>query len=190
MTVLAPWLKIISTIRSSLWYNWAYRALGVHVRSDAIIDTYGITDYDLVTIGDHAVIEDGAGLQPHTFEHRVLKRIRVDVAPGTVVGSRALMLAGASTEQDVQIDPSSLVLGGDVLPAGTRWGGVPAQFRFESELNRAVSGRKKGLSPTPSSDKPPQSMQVTASPSNEKQSVNFKWSQDFDYSAAFSPTAV
>lgn len=94
-----------------------------------MVDTVSVTEFDLVSLGSGVVVQDEALLQPHTFEHGVLKRKPVQLGDNTVLGSRSVFLAGALSENNVTIDPCTVILDGDKLPACTRWGGVPAEAK-------------------------------------------------------------
>ena len=87
----------------------------------------GGTEFDLITIGDDAVISPGAITQTHLFEDRVMKMSRVEVGPGATVGAGSVVLYDASVEPGDCLDALSLVMKGETLPAGSRWRGIPAR---------------------------------------------------------------
>ncbi|MFC9789265.1 Pls/PosA family non-ribosomal peptide synthetase [Rhodococcus sp. NPDC127528] len=91
------------------------------------IGTTYLTEFDLVQVGDDAVIGAGVSLQTHLFEDRVMKMSTVTVGAGATVGTRAVVLYDAVVGEHAELGPLSLLMKGDELPAHTRWEGVPAQ---------------------------------------------------------------
>ncbi len=86
-----------------------------------------LTEFDLVDIGDDAAIGLAASLQTHLFEDRVMKMSTVTVGAGASVGTRAIVLYDSVVDPDVALDSLSLLMKGEHLARGTRWGGIPAQ---------------------------------------------------------------
>ena len=66
-------------------------------------------------------------LQTHLFEDRVMKMSTVTVGAGCTVGSRAVVLYDAELGAGAELDALSLAMKGEVLPAGSRWRGIPAR---------------------------------------------------------------
>ena len=91
------------------------------------IGTTYLTEFDLVRVGDDAVIGAGVSLQTHLFEDRVMKMSTVTVGAGSTVGTRAVVLYDSVVGDHAELAALSLLMKGDELPAGTRWEGVPAQ---------------------------------------------------------------
>ena len=103
------------------------RLFGVHVGRRVYLTTAGGTEFDLIAIGDDAVISPGAITQTHLFEDRVMKMSRVEVGPEATVGSGSVVLYDASVGAGTTLDALSLVMKGEALPAGSRWRGIPAR---------------------------------------------------------------
>ena len=55
------------------------RILGARIGRRAFIDTVDFTEFDLVSIGDDAALNDDCGPQTHLFEDRVMKLGRVEI---------------------------------------------------------------------------------------------------------------
>ena len=90
-------------------------------------DTTDITEYDLVSIGDDAAINENAGLQTHLFEDRVMKVSALEIGARATVGSLAIALYDSVIEPDAQLGDLSVLMKGETLPAGTSWEGSPAR---------------------------------------------------------------
>jgi carbonic anhydrase/acetyltransferase-like protein (isoleucine patch superfamily) len=61
------------------------------------------------------------------FEDRVMKMSTVRIGAGATVGDRAVVLYDASVGPDAALEPLSLAMKGEQLPALTRWRGIPAE---------------------------------------------------------------
>jgi non-ribosomal peptide synthetase-like protein len=75
-TLAAPLLTDMLTGTPLL--AWVFRLLGVQVGARTTLLSNDITEYDMVSIGDDAVINRLAGPQTHLFEDRVMKTGRVE----------------------------------------------------------------------------------------------------------------
>ncbi|MFR9806973.1 Pls/PosA family non-ribosomal peptide synthetase [Pseudonocardia sp. RS010] len=105
----------------------ALRLLGARIGRRTYLATTYLTEFDLVEIGDDAVIGRDASLQTHLFEDRVMKMSTVRIGAGATVGDRAVVLYDASVGDGTALDPLSLVMKGETLPGRTRWRGIPAE---------------------------------------------------------------
>ncbi|OLL71888.1 hypothetical protein Ae263Ps1_5075 [Pseudonocardia sp. Ae263_Ps1] len=103
------------------------RLLGARIGRRTCVSTTYLTEFDLVVIGDDAVVGRDVSLQTHLFEDRVMKMSTVTVGPGASVGDRAIVLYDAVVGAGTRLDPLSLVMKGEHLPDGTRWRGITAQ---------------------------------------------------------------
>lgn len=103
------------------------RWFGARIGRRTWIGTTYLTEFDLVHIGDDAVIGTEASLQTHLFEDRVMKMSIVTVADGATVGTRAIVLYDAVVGADTHLGSLSLAMKGEHLPARTRWLGIPAE---------------------------------------------------------------
>ncbi|TQF68440.1 amino acid adenylation domain-containing protein [Rhodococcus spelaei] len=103
------------------------RWFGAEMGSRVWIGTTYLTEFDLVRIGDDAVVGPGVSLQTHLFEDRVMKMSTVTVEAGATVGTRAVVLYDAVVSEHAELEALSLLMKGEQLPARTRWQGIPAQ---------------------------------------------------------------
>jgi non-ribosomal peptide synthetase-like protein len=102
------------------------RLLGMRIGKDAYIDTTDFTEFDLISIGDNVILNHGCTLQTHLFEDRVMKMARIRLENNCQLGSAAVVLYDSLLAQDVLLQPLSLIMKGEQLPASTSWQGIPA----------------------------------------------------------------
>ena len=105
----------------------ALRLFGARMGRRTLLDTTYLTEFDLVEIGDDVAVGTAASLQTHLFEDRVMKMDRVVLCDRASVGAKAVVLYDSVVEDDASLAAMSLVMKGEVLPAGTAWCGIPAQ---------------------------------------------------------------
>jgi non-ribosomal peptide synthetase-like protein len=101
------------------------RLLGMKIGRNVYIETTDFTEFDLITIEDHVILDRDSTLQTHLFEDRVMKLGKLHLYPRTQVGSWAMILYDTVLEPDVFIQPMSLVMKGEKLPLSTSWQGIP-----------------------------------------------------------------
>jgi non-ribosomal peptide synthetase-like protein len=118
----------------------ALRLLGARIGRRTYLATTYATEFDLVDIGDDAAIGRDASLQTHLFEDRVMKMSTVRIGAGATVGDRAIVLYDASVGDGTALEPLSLVMKGETLPAHTRWRGIPAEGVAEEPGPQERSG--------------------------------------------------
>ena len=118
---------LLEPLRGTPFINIFYRLLGCRIGSRVFTDTTDMTEFDLISVGDDAALNGGAGLQTHLFEDRVMKVSHVHIGARAVVGSRAIVLYDSVMEDGSQIGDLSVVMKGEVLPKDTQWEGSPAR---------------------------------------------------------------
>jgi non-ribosomal peptide synthetase-like protein len=89
------------------------------------MNTTDVTEFDMVSIGTDAELNDDCGPQTHLFEDRVMKVGPVRIGDRVSVGARTIILYDTSIGNDVRIEPLSLVMKGEVLSPNTSWTGSP-----------------------------------------------------------------
>ncbi|HEY6166465.1 MAG TPA: Pls/PosA family non-ribosomal peptide synthetase [Verrucomicrobiae bacterium] len=106
---------------------WYYRLLGARIGRRTYFHTTGLLEFDLVEVGDGAVVNEDCVLQSHLFEDRVLKAAPLRIGKGCEVGTVSVVLYDSAMEDGARLDALSLLMKGEVLPTGTRWAGSPAR---------------------------------------------------------------
>jgi len=118
---------LFNFLRGTPFIAWAFRALGANIGRRTFIDTTDMTEFDLVTIGDGAVLSHQSSPQTHLFEDRVMKLGQVVIGAGAVIGALSILLPDTVVGDQCSIAPLSLVMKGEELPAGSLWTGSPAE---------------------------------------------------------------
>ncbi|KAF2771241.1 Non-ribosomal peptide synthetase C-terminal [Teratosphaeria nubilosa] len=104
---------------------WCFRLLGVKVGSRVTLLASDITEYDCVSIGDEAMVNQRCGAQTHLFEDRVMKIGHVSFGEQAALKPYAVCLPGSSVGDRAQLGSLSLVMKGESLPEATAWEGAP-----------------------------------------------------------------
>lgn len=118
---------LLQTLTGTPMLGPMLRLFGVKVGRRVLLDTTYITEFDLVSIGDDVAVGTHVSLQTHLFEDRVMKMGRVRLDDHSSIGVRGIVLYGATLGEYAELGPLSLVMKGEVIPAGTRWIGIPAR---------------------------------------------------------------
>jgi non-ribosomal peptide synthetase-like protein len=119
---------LLDLLRGTPFIVWVLRAFGAKIGRRCYVDTTWFTEFDLVEIGDEAVLNENANLQTHLFHDRVMTTGVVRIGNRCVIGSSSVVLHDASIEDGATLGELSLVMKGEQLPAGTHWQGTPARL--------------------------------------------------------------
>ena len=118
---------LVESLAGTTWLCWFFRMMGCKVGRRVYMETTQLTEFDLITIGDDAMLNLECTLQTHLFEDRVMKMSTIDVGARSSVGSGSVVLYDSRIEEGAALHELSLVMKGESLPAGTRWEGTPAR---------------------------------------------------------------
>ena len=105
-----------------------FKLMGAKIGKNVFMETTEITEFDLVTIGDHVCLNHQCTIQTHLFEDRVMKMSYLKIGNQCNVGIMAVVLYDSVMENASSLSSLSLVMKGEVIPTGTRWAGSPAKF--------------------------------------------------------------
>ena len=104
---------------------WYLRLLGARIGRRVYVHSTGFLEFDLVEIGDRAVLNNGCILQTHLFEDRILKASKLRIGANCEIGAHSIVLYGAEMNDGSRLGALSLLMKGESLPAGTEWVGSP-----------------------------------------------------------------
>jgi non-ribosomal peptide synthetase-like protein len=104
---------------------WYLRLLGARIGRRVYVHSTGFLEFDLVEIGDRSVLNQGCILQTHLFEDRILKASRLRIGADCEIGTQSVVLYDAEMKDGARLGALSLLMKGELLPAGTQWMGSP-----------------------------------------------------------------
>jgi len=117
---------LLNYLRGTPMLPWAFRLLGVKVGRATWLNTTDLTEFDCVTIGDGAELNEHSGPQTHLFEDRVMRIGLVEIGARATLGVRTTVLYDASVGAECRLGPLTLVAKGEHTPAHTSWEGTPS----------------------------------------------------------------
>ena len=101
------------------------RLLGCKIGRHCYIASGLFSEFDLVRIGDFVALNSGAVMQNHLFEDRIMKSSYLTIEPGCSVGNMSVVLYDTRMGEGAALGSMSLLMKGEVMPAGSRWHGIP-----------------------------------------------------------------
>jgi non-ribosomal peptide synthetase-like protein len=104
---------------------WYLRLLGARIGRRVYVCSTGFLEFDLVEIGDRSVLNKECILQTHLFEDRVLKASKLRIGADCEIGTQSVVLYDAEMQDGARLGALSLLMKGELLPAGTKWVGSP-----------------------------------------------------------------
>jgi non-ribosomal peptide synthetase-like protein len=106
--------------------SWFWRLVGVRLGRRLFDDGCGMSEKNLVTIGDDVTLNAGAFIQCHSQEDYAFKSDRTAVGSGCTVGVGALVHYGVTMGDGAVLAADSFLMKGEEVPPHARWAGNPA----------------------------------------------------------------
>lgn len=119
-------LFFLNILTGTAFIKFPLRLLGCKIGKGVCFYTTQITEFDLVKVGDHSVLNDNCTLQTHLFEDRVMKMSYVDIGKQCSVGGMAVVLYDSKMEDRSNLEPLSVLMKSETLPANNCFVGAPA----------------------------------------------------------------
>ena len=117
---------LVELLTGTPWICWFFRLMGAKIGRRVFLDTTYLTEFDLISIGDDAALNDSCTVQTHLFEDRVMKMASIHIGAHCSVGSGSVVLYDTVMQEGSTLGDLSLLMKGESLPAGTHWHGTPA----------------------------------------------------------------
>ncbi|KAJ0083836.1 hypothetical protein Patl1_29820 [Pistacia atlantica] len=92
-------------LRGTVFLNYWFEMLGAKIGSSVLLDTVDITDPSLVSIGDGAVIAEGALVQSHEVKNGVLSFLPIRIGRNSSVGPYAVIQKGSIIGEEAELAP-------------------------------------------------------------------------------------
>ncbi|MGH2832605.1 MAG: Pls/PosA family non-ribosomal peptide synthetase [Solirubrobacteraceae bacterium] len=101
------------------------RMMGSKVGRGVWCETLALTEFDLVELGDGAVVNRRACVETHLFHDRLMRIGSARIGAAGTLGPSSAMLPDTVIGAGACVGGRSVLLRGEELPAGTRWHGAP-----------------------------------------------------------------
>ena len=120
-------LFFLNVLTGTAFIKYPLRLLGCKIGKRACLYTTQITEFDLINIGDYSTLNDNCTMQTHLFEDRVMKMSHVHIEDNCSVGGMSVVLYDSKMEKDSILEPLSVLMKHETLPANNRFIGAPAE---------------------------------------------------------------
>ncbi len=128
----------LDVFRLSPFQTLFYRLMGAKVGNNVNINTGGLADLALLTIGDRAVIGGGVALIGHAVDRGFLRLAPTIIGNDVSIGLGSVILPGCEIGDGAAIAPCTLLPKGTKVPPRGHWGGNPARdLREERRLRNS-----------------------------------------------------
>jgi len=121
-------LFLLNVLTGTPFIKYPLRLLGCKIGDGVCLFTTQITEFDLIKIDDNSALNDNCTLQTHLFEDRVMKMSYVDIGKSCSVGGMAVVLYDSKMEDRSVLEPLSVLMKSETLPANTCFVGAPAKM--------------------------------------------------------------
>ncbi len=119
-------LFFLNILTGTPFIKYPLRLLGCKIGKRVCLFTTQITEFDLIKIDDNSALNDNCTLQTHLFEDRVMKMSFVDIGKECSVGGMAVVLYDSKMENRSILEPLSVLMKSETLPANNCFVGAPA----------------------------------------------------------------
>jgi non-ribosomal peptide synthetase-like protein len=119
---------LVGPLTGTPFICWYFRLLGAKIGRRVYMETTDLSEFDLVHIGDEAMLNADCTVQTHLFEDRIMKMDTVRIGARAKVGAGSLVLYDTRIEGGAALGDLSLLMKGETLPANTEWEGIPARL--------------------------------------------------------------
>lgn len=119
--------------------NWWYAALGARIGRRVTINTFVLSDWDMITIDDDVFIGGRATVIGHLGEMNQLKLAPVHIGKRCTVGQESAVFPGVVMGDGAVVGANSVLPKFTKVGEGEIWGGVPARFIKKRGEDRPVS---------------------------------------------------
>ena len=104
-----------------------WRLLGVRLGKRLFDDGCGMSEKNLVTIGDDVTLNAGVFIQCHSQEDFAFKSDRITIGSGCTIGIGSFVLYSVTMGDGAVLAPDSFLMKGEEIPPRAQWGGNPAR---------------------------------------------------------------
>lgn len=118
----SPWEPVLPSPLRGLLYS----AMGARIGVGAMV-CGKLVEPQLITVGRHAVIGEGALLMAHSIAHGTVCLGPIVIEQGATVGARAVVMPGCRLGTGATLAACALLPRDMHIPAGEIWGGIPAR---------------------------------------------------------------
>lgn len=122
-SLLAPLL--LYRLVGTPYLNMILRLLGADIGKKCTLMSHDMTEWDMVRLGDEAVLNLHAGPQTHLFEDRVMRVNQVNLGKRAVMKTYAICLPDSSLGEETELGALSVVMRGESVPPFEKWQGAP-----------------------------------------------------------------
>lgn len=99
-------------LRGRVFLNYWFKMLGARIGSSVLLDTVDITDLSPISIGDGAVIAEGALLQCHQVTDGVLRFLPIRLGRNCAIGPYSVLQKGSVLGDKTEVPALQKVEGG------------------------------------------------------------------------------
>ncbi|KAA3490579.1 AMP-dependent synthetase and ligase family protein [Gossypium australe] len=99
-------------LRGTVFLNYWFEMLGARIGPLVTLDTIDITDPSLVSIGDGAVVSEGALIQSHEVKNGILGFQSIRIGKNSTIGPYAVIQKGSVVAEEAEVLPLQRIDGG------------------------------------------------------------------------------
>ena len=118
---------LLDHLKGTPFLPWFYRLLGAKIGRRVYIDSYDLTEFDCISIGDFSNINSNVTLQTHLYEDRIMKVGTITIGRAVSISSGSTILYDTKIGDYAQLGPLTIIMKGEEIQPHSAWQGAPSQ---------------------------------------------------------------
>ncbi|XWS71121.1 hypothetical protein CRYUN_Cryun03dG0111300 [Craigia yunnanensis] len=132
-------------LRGTVFLNYWFEMLGARIGSSVLLDTVDITDPSLVSIGDGAVVAEGALIQSHEVKNGILSFQSIRIGRNSSVGPYAVIQKGSVLGEEAEVLPLQKSEGGRPITRSDKANNVQKSTVLSNATPNSIMSHLMGI---------------------------------------------
>ncbi|MBA0658098.1 hypothetical protein Goklo_010334 [Gossypium klotzschianum] len=132
-------------LRGTVFLNYWFEMLGARIGPLVTLDTIDITDPSLVSIGDGALVSEGALIQSHEVKNGILSFQSITIGKNSTIGPYAVIQKGSVLAEEAEVLPLQRIDGGTSVNRSAKANSVQKSTVFSNATPNKTMSQFMGI---------------------------------------------
>ncbi|MBA0690649.1 hypothetical protein Goari_008311 [Gossypium aridum] len=132
-------------LRGTVFLNYWFEMLGARIGPLVTLDTIDITDPSLVSIGDGALVSEGALIQSHEVKNGILSFQSIRIGKNSTIGPYAVIQKGSVLAEEAEVLPLQRIDGGTSVNRSAKANSVQKSTVFSNATPNKTMSQFMGI---------------------------------------------
>ncbi|MBA0745067.1 hypothetical protein Gogos_007658 [Gossypium gossypioides] len=132
-------------LRGTVFLNYWFEMLGARIGPLVTLDTIDITDPSLISIGDGALVSEGALIQSHEVKNGILSFQSIRIGKNSTIGPYAVIQKGSVLAEEAEVLPLQRIDGGTSVNRSAKANSVQKSTVFSNATPNKTMSQFMGI---------------------------------------------